>query len=444
MKLYSQQGKKIGIFGLSVTGISVYKALVDIDVKLICFDDSKTNIDQFIKSYDREIITDICNEEWQNLDKIVVSPGISHNHKIFTIARKYDIPISSDIELLYEENPNAKYIVITGTNGKSTTAALTHHILTANGIDYKIGGNIGMPVLSLEKSNGYILELSSFQIELLKNFSPKIALILNITPDHLDRYQNFMEYQDAKFKILEGAAIIMLGMDNEITRKKYEHLISIEHRNILSFSCNEKSDIRCCDDYLYDNYFDNEKYQIPKHKYLKGVHNQENIAASIAICRMIGVRTKDIINTISSFKGLQHRMQYVKTIKNIHFYNDSKATNSAATIHALHSFNNIFWLAGGIYKEENLSMFNEKNLVNVKKAYFFGQSKDLFIKYFDRKIDYQECDTLEEAFYKAYQDAGDNNDKMCNILMSPACASYDQFKNFTHRGDEFIKLIEGI
>lgn len=440
MKLHSQKGKKIGIFGLGITGISVYQSLLDIANIIICYDDSHDNIEQFIKTYDRNVIVDINNPKWHTLDKIIISPGVKHSHAIFDIAKKYNIQISSDIDLLYEENPNAQYIAITGTNGKSTTTALIHHILKTNGLHYQLAGNIGIPALSLEKSNGYILELSSFQIDLLHNFASNIAAILNITPDHLDRYNTFQEYQKSKFKILQKSEIKILGVDNIITQKKYEELKELENHNIISFSSNGISNIQCNNNVLYDNYFDMKEYTIPENASLKGRHNQENISASFAICRLIGVKGDDIINALYSFKGLKHRMQYVTTINNVSFYNDSKATNSAAAIFALNSLHNIFWLAGGIYKEKDLSMFDNTNLINVKKAYLFGQSKDLLIKYLDGKIMYEACNTLEDALSRSYLDAK-NSKELVNILLAPACASYDQFKNFAHRGDEFIKLI---
>lgn len=444
MKLHSQNGKKIGIFGLGVTGMSVYEALLGIAEMIICYDDSRENIEQFIKTNNKNTIIDITDSTWHGLDKIVISPGVSHNHAIFKLAKKFNIQISSDIDLLYEENPNAEYVVVTGTNGKSTTTSLIYHILKTNGFDnYQLAGNIGIPALSLDKSDGYILELSSFQIDLLYNFAPNIAAILNITPDHLDRYENFQQYLQSKFKILKKADIKILGMDNDQTRTKYNELRALDKSSVISFASGHHCNIECNNNILYDNYFDIKQYQIPENKSLQGRHNQENIAASFAICRLLGVKGDDIINALSGFEGLKHRMQYVKTVNNVSFYNDSKATNSASAILALNSLRNIFWLAGGIYKEDSLDMFNSENLMNVKKIYLFGQSKDLFVKYFDGKIAYEECEALEDAVSKSYLDAK-NSKEMASILLAPASASYDQFKNFAHRGDEFIKLVERI
>ena len=202
--------QKIGIFGLGKTGISVYEELQG-KCDVIVYDDLKANRDIFEELYTNNSIDDLSDSRWQNLDKIVLSPGIPLTHKIVNIAKNFNIPIISDIDLLFEKSKNLNFIAVTGTNGKSTTTALISHILNSNGLDYPVAGNIGVPALQAKASkDGYILELSSFQLDLVKTFTAKIAVLLNITPDHLDRHQDMTGYIAAKSKIfIEWIKIVM-------------------------------------------------------------------------------------------------------------------------------------------------------------------------------------------------------------------------------------------
>ncbi|NRB10667.1 MAG: UDP-N-acetylmuramoyl-L-alanine--D-glutamate ligase [Rickettsiaceae bacterium] len=445
MKLTKQQDKKIGIFGLSRTGISVFESLNGIAGQIICYDDNQQSLDNFAKKFGREYIVDLSDEIWIDLDKIIVSPGVPNLHQIFKLARKHNVVISSDIELFYQQNPDSEFIAITGTNGKSTTTALAGHILEAAGLDYVFGGNIGVPILSLPHGKkGYILELSSFQIELLTNFEPKIAVLLNITPDHLDRYQDFAEYSAVKQKILQNDSIKIINIDNEETAIIHQQQIKEGVRNIIAFSSKkqEQDVVFCQDDKLVDLYFDNREYRLPALTNLVGNHNRENIAASFIICRILGMQGEEIIKYLPSFKGLNHRLQFLGTKDNIDFYNDSKATNIASARIALVSLENIFWLVGGIVKEDDLTPIID-GLKNVKKAYIFGQSKKQLVEFLQDKIAYEICDDLNESFHKAVSDAKHVDGKK-NLVLAPAASSFDQFKDYEARGECFKKLVDGL
>lgn len=439
------KGQKIGIFGLGLTGVSVYKSLIDTAGQVICYDDLENTRRQFAAQFGEKALLPITDNNWIRLNQIIVSPGISRSHAVFALAEQYNIAISSDIELFYHQNPNSKYTVITGTNGKSTTTALTSHILASSGINYAAGGNIGTPVLSLPAGKEhYLFELSSFQIDLLTDFIPNIAVLLNITPNHLDRHGNFEEYARIKASILMRGGIRIITVDSQVTAEIYQKLKKLGEKELIPISSiNEiKEGVSLFENRLIDNFFDHKQYILPINPNLVGRHNQENIVASFVVCRALGVKGKEIIGSIASFQGLAHRMQYIASKDGIDFYNDSKATNATAALAALSSLDNIFWLAGGRFKEENLLPLNNV-LDNIRKAYIFGESKHIFADYLKDKVDYEISDTMQEAFNLAVRDAKAYKGKK-NILLAPAAASLDQFKNFEERGRIFKELVESL
>lgn len=437
-----QKNKKIGIFGLGLTGISAYKALKNV-TQVICFDDKNSNDivgDDFIN---------IKDPRWTELDKILLSPGVPASNEIFKLIDKHKISITSDIDLLFEQCENkSKFIGITGTNGKSTTTALIFHILKSAGYNYSLGGNIGAPALDLElNKDGYVLELSSFQLDLVKSFKANIAVLLNITPDHLDRHGTMESYIKAKEKIFENmdnAGFAIIGVDNDITKNI---LIPNGIKKIpISVYKLQTNGVAVIGDSIIDNIFEPITLKLLVNNSLQGIHNRENIAASYAVCRVIGMNPPEIISGIASFQGLAHRMQYVGSIQDlgINFYNDSKATNADAASKSISALDNIYWLAGGIAKEGGI--YALKPLFNkIKRAYLFGKDIELFAKDLDGIVEFRVCQDLEDAFVSAFKDAAsDIVTKNKSILLAPAAASYDQFKNFEERGDLFIKLAQKI
>ncbi len=429
--------RKIGIFGLGVTGNSILQELQRAEHEIICWDDSSDNRVKF----DASLLAPISSDRWAELDAIYVSPGVPRSHEIFVLALKYNILILSDIALFLDSVPNSKIVAITGTNGKSTSVALIGHILKEAGRDYHIGGNIGLPVLDLPKdAEGYILELSSFQLDLLNDFEPDISVLLNITPDHIAHHGGFANYCAAKEKILQNDGIKIVGVGNAESRKLYDKLKKAGDRRIIAISSKDsKTDISCLTSSIEDKFFNAKSYGLLNMPHLQGNHNQENIAAAFAVCRSLGVPAKEIVKHLQSFKGLAHRMQYVGNSGNMYFYNDSKATNANAAYCSLAALKNIYWLAGGIFKEESLAPIDAA-LPNIKKAYLFGESKMVFADYLKGKVEYELCDTMAEAVKLAKADALLDLSK-ANILLAPACASFDQFKNFEERGQRFVELV---
>jgi UDP-N-acetylmuramoylalanine--D-glutamate ligase len=450
MKLTKQRGKNLGIIGAGATGLSAFKALDGVARRLVIWDDSeqgREKIDSLGRAGLCRPLDDI--DAWSSLDGIIFSPGFSAQHPAFALARKYNIPILSDISMLLEENPKAKVIAITGTNGKSTTTSLIGHICAQAGLEYYVGGNIGIPVLDLPlDAKGYILELSSFQLELLDNLAADIGILLNITPDHLDRYESLKDYCDAKFKIFGTKSLNIIGIDSDITEGFFANTQQHHSRKLLPISSrkNLEQGLYSHDGKIIDNLFsaNNEHgniYVIPENISLHGRHNDENKLASFAAAKFLGIKDEVIMQAIASFKGLKHRMQYVGTKKGARYFNDSKATNSSAAYASLAALNDIFWLAGGIFKEQNLEPLRPV-LSNIRKAYLFGRDKKIFADFLAaNNIEYQLFDGMNEAFTKASLEAQAFSGS-ANILLAPACSSYDQFDNFEERGDIFIKLYE--
>ena len=431
--------QKIGVFGLGITGNSILKELQKSECKIICWDDSGDKQHEC----DTSLLVPLSSAKWSALDVIYVSPGVPKSHEIFTLAMNDNILILSDVQLFLKNNSSSEIIAITGTNGKSTSTALIGHILKEAGRDYHIGGNIGKPVLSLPgDAEGYVLELSSFQLDLLHNFEPDISVLLNITPDHIQHHGSFKNYCAAKEKILKHDGIKIIGIDTAESSKLYEKLKkAADKKNIAISSKDVGADISCLEQKIEDKFFNCTSYNFPKIPNLQGLHNQENIAAAFAVCRNLGVAAKEIIKHLQTFQGLKHRMQFVGSVGKLRFYNDSKATNTSAAYHSLSALKNIYWLAGGIFKEEGLELI-KNTLSNIKKAYLFGESKSVFAEYLKGKIEYVLCNTMEEAITAAKADALLDHAADANILLAPACASFDQFKDFEERGDKFIELVK--
>ena len=436
--------KKIGIFGLGITGMAAYAAIHEVADKVLVWDDKAANREEFALKFGGSSLLDINGMHWQSLDQIILSPGIPLNHEIRKIAGSHGIKITSDIDILFEECKVAKFVGITGTNGKSTTTALTYHIIHNSRHNFAMGGNIGVPALALPAGKeGYVLELSSFQLDLTESFSASIAVLLNITPDHLDRYKTMEEYIAAKEKILNSLSANgygIVGVDNQITKEIFKKF-SKDNARMIPISSTQvlAGGVSVIGNEIYDNIAESVVLDLPDNKSLQGDHNKENIAASIAVCRLLGVEYEKILESVKSFKGLPHRAEYLGDCKGTSFYNDSKATNAEAASKSIAFLDNIYWLAGGIAKEggiKDLSPLFSK----IKKAYLFGQDKNQFAESLEGKVQFKLYDNLRDAFAEACLDALNDKSETKNILLAPAAASTDQFKNFEHRGEVFRQL----
>jgi len=444
IELANQKNKKIGIFGLARTGSAAYRTLLGKAEKVICWDDQEPNRKHFAADFGKKPLLNIDDQAWTQLDEIVLSPGVPLKfpkpHPIVELAKANNIKIISDLDLFYESRKDSFIISITGTNGKSTTVALTHFIL---GEAWDFGGNIGKAALSMDQdSNGYVIEMSSYQIDLIQEYKSRIAILLNITPDHLDRHGSFEEYTQTKASLLELAEISIIGIDNDITNDIYEknkdrlRLIPISTKKILDYG------ISVVDGVIYDHITEKKNFILPPNKHLAGRHNNENIAASFMAAKLFGMKGEAIVHLIADFKGLPHRLQYLGNKEGIDFYNDSKATNMDSVRGAVQSLSNIHLIAGGRSKAEKIdSIFDLKD--RITRAYFYGESRNEFANLSDSVIKYDIFDTMSEAFEAAYLNAKKSGNHPV-ILLSPGCSSFDQFKNFEERGCFFIKLYDKI
>jgi len=372
---------------------------------------------------------------------VIVSPGVPLNrHPIAGHAAKYGVPVIGDIELFAQaraELPPHKVVGITGTNGKSTTTALVHHILKTAGVPTTMGGNIGLPILGQEplpEGGVYVLELSSYQIDLTFSLDCDVAVLLNITPDHLDRYASFEAYAAAKVRLFEMQSREGYGLTWVDDARKFA---LPDHQNISLF------------DEVFDYHFDDPAARIAKNPInsseqiewptLQGSHNRSNAVAAIEVCDILGLATNQIRLGLRTFPGLPHRMERIRERDGVLFVNDSKATNPDSAAPALAAYPHVRWILGGQAKSADLDACRP-HFGHVRSAHTIGAAGPMFAELLRPHLPVEECETLAIAVASAARvaEAGDT------VLLSPACASFDQFANFEARGDAFRDLVEAL
>ncbi|MFT6076890.1 MAG: UDP-N-acetylmuramoylalanine--D-glutamate ligase [Myxococcota bacterium] len=438
--------KKFLIYGLGISGKAAIDFLLKKNLPILVGDDNSKSLEKLPKNPNLEISQKIEEINWQEIDCLILSAGIPFTHKIAISAKNSGCPIVCDVEILHRFNPEAKFIGITGTNGKSTTTALTGHIFDEAKKPNATGGNIGHAALALEKlkkDENYIIEASSYQLDLILKTTFHICNLLNITPDHLDRHGNMENYIAAKKRIFQNQTeddFALIGIDNKNSAQVFEDFKNDQNfkSKLIPISTNKiiEGGISLIDDELTD--INGATFNL-KNRILKGEHNSQNIAFAFGNSFLSGIKTDQIISSIENFKGLKHRMQFVANIDGINFINDSKATNAESTENALKSFENIYWIVGGKAKDGGISDL-EGYFPQVKCAFLIGDASEEFAKTLEGKVQYFKCETLENAFEKSYQLALKDSASEKTILLSPASASFDQWKNFEVRGDCFIKL----
>jgi UDP-N-acetylmuramoylalanine--D-glutamate ligase len=457
-------GKKYAVYGLARSGLATVEALLASGAQVTAWDAKEEARNKLLPGAERWqrgaltegksrpaqrpihhpgdgahpptgedlVIADLDEADLSQFDSLVVTPGLPLNrHPIARRARDAGIEIIGDIELFARARPELpphKVVGITGTNGKSTTTALVHHILKTAGVPTEVGGNIGLPILAqgpLPEGGVYVLELSSYQIDLTQSLDCDVAVLLNITPDHLDRYESFEAYAASKERLFKmqteredfGKVIVVDDPQAAKLAQSWER----------SFEVGEKWLGLCDPDYVsLQSHWPN----------LQGPHNARNAAAAIAAVRALGVEQSSINRGLRTYPGLPHRMERVREKDGVLFVNDSKATNSTATAPALAAFDRIRWICGGQAKTDNLDEC-APHFGHVAKAYTIGEAGELFARLLSLHMDVAECETLERAVgaAAAEAEAGDT------VLLSPACASFDQFRDFEDRGDRFRALV---
>ena len=422
------KNKKFLIYGFARTGKSCFNYLKKKN-KVFIFDDNKKNISnkllktQFIeKSKIKKTIFDF----------IVISPGIDINKSSLKFyLKKYKDKIITDLDVFYLQNLSNLKITITGTNGKSTTAKLLFEILKKHKKDVKLLGNIGKPILT-EKDISYntifVIEASSYQIEYSKFFRTDHAMILNISPDHLERHGTIQKYVHAKFKLIlkqnqNGFAYI--DLNNKHLRKEIKKFHPSS--KIINVQMNNLKNIK----------------KFIKNPYFTNVNNLKNLSFIMSFSKIFKLDNKKILNTVNNFKGLNFRQQIILNNNDLIIINDSKSTSFSSSINLLKSYTNIFWLVGGIPKKGDVFALPKKYYKNIK-VYIYGNNIIFFKKLFTKKLCHQSFKNLEDAVKKICFDINKENDRKICVLFSPAAASFDQFKNFEDRGKYFNKLIKKI
>ena len=419
-------GKHYAVLGLARSGLATVEALLASGARVTAWDDKE---DARAKAAAGAELEDFVGGDLSRFDSIVVTPGLPLNrHPIASQAKEAGVEIIGDIELFARAQPELpphKVVGITGTNGKSTTTALIHHILKTAGVPTEMGGNIGLPILAQDpltpndKSVGvYVLELSSYQIDLTQTLDCDVAVLLNITPDHLDRYASFDTYAASKLRLFEmqstgRVAIDLTSSPAKAGAQSGEAALALRASRLLPSQEHWPS--------------------------LQGPHNAQNSVAAIAVCTVCGLSEGQVEQGLRTYPGLPHRMERVREKGGVVFVNDSKATNPTATAPALAAFPKIRWILGGQAKTDNLDEC-APHFGHVVKAYTLGEAGEMFAALLSPHMAVAECVTLDEAVRTAASEAqaGDT------VLLSPACASFDQFRDFEARGDAFRDLVGGL
>lgn len=454
-------GKDVAVYGLGRTGLSAAKALKAGGARVHAWDD---NEETRAKAEAAGIaLSDINKRDWQTFAALVLSPGIPYKypqpHRLVRMAEMTGVPVIGDMELFARavqalpERARPKIVAITGTNGKSTTTALIGHILKQAGRDVRVGGNIGTGVLDLAPlhSNAvYVLEMSSYQLDLVKSLRCDVAVFMNLSPDHLDRHGGMDGYQAAKMRIFQNQTekdVAVIGFDDVYTQSIAIGLSARGPQKVVQISSTYTlgKGISAVDGRLYDNQSGKAEFvgKLDECPALLGRHNYQNAAAAYAACRALGLDPGAIMAGLRSFPGLAHRMEAVGEIDGIRFINDSKATNAQAAEQALRSFKNIYWIAGGVPKAEGIAPL-APFFPNIAKAYLIGQAEDVFAATLHGKVPSQVCGALDRAVEAAYRDAKAAGEPGAVVLLSPACASFDQFKDYEQRGDAFRRIVQGM
>ena len=447
--------KVVALFGLGGSGLATAEALVAGGARVIAWDDAEP-ARVAAKSRGLEV-TSLADVSWRELDALILAPGVplTHPEPHWTVkmARAAYVPVVGDIELFVRERraacPAAPFVAITGTNGKSTTTALIDHLLRSAGRDSQMGGNIGRAVLSLEPlaaNRTYVVECSSFQIDLAPSLDPTVGILTNLSPDHLDRHGTMAAYAAIKERLVEAAGTAVIGVDDPLSAEIAARVAAEGHPVVrISASTTLADGVFAAGSTIVEarDGATTVVADLAGIGSLRGRHNAQNACAAVAAVRALGLGHAEIAAGLSTFPGLAHRMEQVGRKGRVLFVNDSKATNADSTAQALASFDRIWWIVGGKPKAGGISSL-DGFFDRVAKAYLIGVSSDEFAATLDGRVAFERAETIERALELAAADAGSDAAAEPVVLLSPACASYDQFKNFEVRGDHFRTLVKAI
>ena len=414
------KNKKILVYGYGISGRACFHYLKKKN-KVLIYDDNEKNIPPALKKKKINKIKILKSK----FDIIIISPGINKKKcGLSNFIKKNDYKTITELDIFYLNNLKNKKITITGTNGKSTTAKLIYEIIKKNNKDVRIGGNIGKSLLfekNINKNTLFVIEASSYQIEYSKYFRSDIVAVLNIYPDHLERHETFSKYINAKLKLIQN---------------QNKNDVSFVNKNNIKLLSNKKIKSKI----IKVNKFPKEKIKIKNH-YFNNINNLNNLSFAISISQKLSLNKKKTEIAINSFKGLPYRQQTIYKKRNLQIINDSKSTSFSSTTQLLKSFNNIFWILGGLPKKGDQFILEKKYFKNIK-AYIYGKNKNFFQKKLKNKIPFKNFKDIRHALSGVLKDLKKEKDKNLNIIFSPSSASFDQFENFEKRGKFFNNMLK--
>lgn len=439
-------GRRVGILGCARSGLAAAQALREAGASVLAFDDSREAV---AKAVDLGCAPGGMDDV-PTLAVLMASPGVPLTHPaphpVIAAAKAAGVPITGDVDLFAATLGARPIVGITGTNGKSTTTALIHHLLVAAGVDAALGGNIGRPVFELEPDErAFVLELSSFQLDLCHELRCRVAVWLNLTPDHLDRHGDLAGYVAAKARIFknQGPGDVAVVSIDDAPSQEIAYGLRAQGRRVVTVSLEPgvPGEIEVADGRLIDTTGGAaiEVMDLRALTNLRGRHNWQNIAAAYAAVRSLGLTPERAIAGLASFKGLAHRMEEVARAGHVLWINDSKATNPDSATKSLATFANIFWIAGGKAKPGGFASLRPF-MGAVREGYLIGAAAAEIAQDLGDLVPLRQCGTLEAAMREASAAARAWTDGEAAVLLAPACASYDQFPNFEVRGDTFRRL----
>lgn len=449
------RGRRVAIFGLGGSGLATARALLEGGADVVGFDDNAGAVETAaaagIPTEDLNLI------DWSRIAALVLAPGVPLTHPSphwsVLLAEAANVEVIGDVELFARERrahmPPAHFIGITGTNGKSTTTALIAHMLGEVGLNVAVGGNIGTAVLSLPPPTPgmhYVVECSSYQIDLAPSLDPSIGVMLNLTPDHLDRHGTMANYAAIKERLVARSGIAVVGVDDRPSADIADTIAQAGGTVVRISSRFPVADgVYAAGTRIVEanDASQTEVADIAGIQSLRGTHNAQNAAAAVAVLRALGTGADRIQRALATFPGLKHRMEPVARVGRVLYVNDSKATNADAAARALASFERIYWIAGGRAKEGGIAGL-KGFFPRIAKAYLIGEAAEDFAATLGDKVAHEITGTLEKAIARASEDAAGDGAREIAILLSPACASFDQYRNFERRGDAFRDAVAAI
>ena len=453
---HSFKGKTVGVFGLGRSGNATVDALVRGGADVLAWDDAPAAAD---KAREQGLpVVNLHSVDFMTLDSFVLSPGVplTHPEPHWSVKKALacGVEIIGDTEILARElaGTGAKLVAITGTNGKSTTTALAGHVLKSAGLDVEVGGNIGTAALLLPAPTAgkvYVIELSSYQIDLMPSLKPDVGILMNLTPDHLERHGDMEHYAAVKarmFALQDQGDLAGVSLDDEWCARIAAD--AVKHTSLCSFSVGAKDAAVKSDGNTVTDTRDGTSVSLLQARALRGAHNAQNACAAYIIARRLGLDADQIEQGFNDFPGLEHRMEEVGSAGRVVFINDSKATNADAAEKALSSFERIYWIAGGQAKRGGIGAL-QPHFHRIAKAYLIGQDAPLLADALEGEAAHIACDSMQAAVQLAALDAAADTTEHSEIavLLSPACASFDQYPNFEMRGEDFracVLALDGV